>query len=112
MSSVKAFITSHPLPTYFALAFAISWGGLLIVVGGGGFTGATEPTDRQLPLVYLAMFAGPTVAGILLAGLVEGTAGFRELRSRLLRWQVGARWYAVAVLTAPFSSWRRSSSSR
>jgi membrane protease YdiL (CAAX protease family) len=30
--------------------------------------------------------------------------GFRELRSRLLRWRVGARWWAVALLTAPLVS--------
>jgi uncharacterized protein len=38
-----------------------------------------------------------------LAGLIYGRAGLRELRSRLLRWRVGARWYAVALLTAPLS---------
>jgi uncharacterized protein len=34
---------------------------------------------------------------------VDGRAGLRELRSRLFRWRVGARWYAVAVLTTPLS---------
>ena len=29
----------HPVPTYFALTFAISWGGVLIVVGPGGIPG-------------------------------------------------------------------------
>ena len=29
------------------------------------------------------------------------TGGLCELLSRLLRWRVGARWYAVALLTAP-----------
>jgi CAAX protease family protein len=100
MTTVIALISGHPVLTYFALAFAISWGGLLTVVGPSAFTG-TEPTSAQLPFVFLAMFAGPAVAGILLTGLVDGTAGFRELRSHLLTWRVGARWYAVAVLTAP-----------
>jgi len=36
-----------------------------------------------------------------LTGLVSGRAGLRELLSRLLKWRVGARWYAVALLTAP-----------
>ena len=44
---------------------------------------------------------GPSVAGLLVTGLVDGRAGLRELLSRLLRWRVGARWYAVALLTAP-----------
>lgn len=47
------------------------------------------------------MIAGPSVAGILLTGLVHGRAGLRELLSRLLRWRVGAHWYAVALLTTP-----------
>ena len=101
MSTIRAFIKRHPVPTYYALAFAISWGGIIIVVGPGGVTGTTKPPDVLLPFVYLAMLAGPSVAGLLLTGLVDGKAGFRELVSRLLKWRVGARWYAAALLTAP-----------
>ena len=91
----------HPVLTYFVLTFLISWSGILVVLGPGAFTGATAPTDLQLPFVYLAMFAGPAVAGLLLTGVVSGKAGFRDLLSRLLRWRVDARWYVVALLTAP-----------
>jgi len=101
MSTITAFIKRHPAPTYFALTFAISWGGVLIVVGPGGIPGAPEQNEALFPFAYLAMLAGPSVAGILLTGLVHGKAGFREVRSRLLRWRVGARWYAIALLTAP-----------
>ena len=55
-----------------------------------------------MPLVLVALFAGPSVAGILMTGLVSGRAGLRELLSRLLRWRVRARWYAAALLPAPF----------
>ncbi len=102
MSSIKAFITRHPVATYFALTFAISWGGVLLVIGGpGGIPGTPEQFERLLPFAGLAMLAGPSVAGILLTGLVYGRAGFREVLSRLLRWRVGARWYAAALVTAP-----------
>jgi membrane protease YdiL (CAAX protease family) len=101
MATIKAFVTRYSVPTYFGLAFAISWGGILLVLGPGGFTGTTQPTDVLLPLVYVAMCAGPSVAGILLTGLADGKAGVRELVSRLLRWRVGGDWYAVALLTAP-----------
>lgn len=53
------------------------------------------------PFTVVAMFAGPSVAGILLTGLVDGRTGLRGFRSRLLRWRVGGRWYAVALLAAP-----------
>ena len=38
---------------------------------------------------------------MLLTGLVYGKAGFRELLARLRKWRVDARWYAIALLTAP-----------
>jgi membrane protease YdiL (CAAX protease family) len=102
MTTIKAFIKRHPLLTYFALTFALSWGGVLLVIGGpGGIPGTQEEYETLLPPVGLALLAGPSVAGILLTGLSDGRAGFREFRSRLLTWRVGARWYAVALLTAP-----------
>ena len=33
MSKIKTFIKKHPVLTYFALTFAISWVGLLLVSG-------------------------------------------------------------------------------
>jgi len=102
MTTIKAVIKNHPVPTYFALTFAISWGLVLLVVGGpGGIPGTPEQTKKLLPIVVLAMLVGPSLAGILLTGLAYGRAGFRELLSRLIRWRVGVRWYAVAILTTP-----------
>ena len=102
MTTIKAFIKSHPMPTYFALTFTISWSGVLLVIGGpSGIPATPEQADMLFPVVLLAMLVGPSVAGILLTGLVHGRVGLRELLSRLLRWRVGARWYAVALLTIP-----------
>lgn len=102
MTTIKAFIKRHPVPTYFALTFAISWGGILLVIGGpGAIPSPSEQAMLLLPVAILVMLVGPSVAGILLTGLVYGRAGFREFLSRLLRWRVGARWYAVALLATP-----------
>jgi CAAX protease family protein len=102
MTSIKAFIVKRAVLIYFVLAFAISWGGVLLVIGGpGALPGTPEDLDSLLPIAIGAMLVGPSVAGILMTGLVYGRAGFRELLSRLLRWRVRARWYAVALLTAP-----------
>jgi len=99
---VRALLERHPLVVYFALVFAISWGGLLWTAGGpGGIPVAPDRVDALLPGMILSVLAGPSVAGILLVGLVEGRAGLRALRSRLLRWRVGERWYLIALLTAP-----------
>ena len=101
MTATKTFIVRHPVMACFVLTFLISWGGILVVLGPGAFTGATEPIDAQLPFIYLAMLAGPTVAGLLLTGVISGKAGFRDLLSRLVTSGVGPGWYAVALLAAP-----------
>ena len=100
--SSQIFIKNHPLLTYCALTFAISWGGALLVIGGPGrIPGSGEEIESLMPFVMLAWFAGPSLAGILLTGVVAGRAGLRHCASRLLRWRVGGRWYAAALLTAP-----------
>jgi membrane protease YdiL (CAAX protease family) len=97
---IKAFIRKHSVATYFALTFAISWGGALMMVGPR-IPATREEFEGLLPVAISAMLAGPSIAGILLTGLVYGKAGLREFRSRLLKWRVGARWYAAALLLAP-----------
>ena len=101
MTTIKAFVKNHPVLSFFALAFTLSWGAVLMVVGPSGFLGTKEISEVLNPFLYVAMVLGPSVAGILFTGLLYGKAGLREFGSRLLRWRVGARWYAVALLTAP-----------
>ncbi|MCL4859139.1 MAG: CPBP family intramembrane metalloprotease [Caldilineaceae bacterium] len=102
MTTFKFFIKRRPVLTFYALAFAISWGGVLMIVGGpGAIPGTAEQVERLLPFAMLAWLAGPSVAGLLLTALVDGRAGLRDLRARMTKWRVGARWYAVAILTAP-----------
>lgn len=101
MTTIKAFIKRHPVLTYYTLTFAISWGGFILLVGPGGFASTSWQTEAVFLPAVLAMLAGPSAAGILLTRLVYGRAGLREVLSRLLRWRVGARWYAVALLPAP-----------
>jgi len=101
MSTIKAFIKKHPVLAYFALTFAISWGGVLILGAPYGMPTTGEQFEKLWPIVFLPYFLGPSLASILLTGLVSGRAGSRELLSRLVRWRVSVRWYAVALLTAP-----------
>jgi len=101
MASIKAFINKHAVLTFYTVVFAISWGGFLILVGPGGIPGTDEQVKTLMPFALIALFAGPSAAGILMTGLVHGKAGVRELLSRLLTWRTGSRWYAVALLTGP-----------
>jgi len=100
MTTIRRSANSRAVPIYFILAFAISWGAILISVGPGGF----PVSEDQLPVLIVAMLLGPSLAAALAAALNAGRAGVRDLFSRLPRWRVGARWYAVALLTAPLST--------
>ena len=91
----------HPVVTYYGLMFAISWGFGLIVLGPDGFVGSKLISGAQLPLVYVAALAGPSIAGLLSVGLRRGRQGIHDLLSRLFRWHVSPGWYAVALLTTP-----------
>lgn len=90
----------YPLVCYFALTYGISWGGIVVVLG---FTGFDLTVQRPLDtgLIFGCMLLGPSIAGLTMTALLEGRAGLRELRSRLLRWRVASNWYALALLTMP-----------
>jgi len=102
MATINTYIKRFPVLTYFALTFAISWGGLLLAIGGpGAIWRFNEQFEMLLPRMILVLLAGPSVSGVLLTGICDGKTGLRKYLSRLLKWRVGAGWYAVALLTAP-----------
>lgn len=102
MTTIAAFVNRHLVSVYFALTFTISWGGALLAIGGaGGMRGTTPDSDPRFAYALIAMLAGPSLTGLLLTVIFHGGGGLREYVSRLLTWRVGARWYAVALLTAP-----------
>jgi membrane protease YdiL (CAAX protease family) len=101
MLKIKAYINRHPVLAYYILVFAISWGGILIALGPGGFLGTSVTARTQLFVGGPISLLGPSISGVLLTGLIYGKPGLRQLLSRLLKWRVGAGWYALVLLTAP-----------
>ena len=101
MAAIERFARRHPALTYYALVFVISWGGFLLLTGPGGIPGRPEQVAKMMPVVLVALFAGPSIAGLACTALVGGRAGLRDLLARGLRWRVGARAYAAALLPAP-----------
>lgn len=63
--------------------------------------GTTPTSDPRFAYAVLAMLAGPSVTGVALTAIVSGRPGLGEFVERLLRWRVAARWYLVALITAP-----------
>ena len=102
-TSIRAFIQRHPAASYFVLAFLISWGGILAVIRGGAIPAPPEEAQRLFVLVYLAMLAGPSLAGLAVTAITRGKPGLADFRRRLLEWRVGWPWYAVALMAAPLA---------
>jgi uncharacterized protein len=98
---ISNWLKSHAVLTYYVQVFAITWGGMLAVVGPAGLFNSSANPAVLSQFIYLAALAGPSVAGILMTAVVHGRAGLRDLFSRSLRWRVGVQWYLVALLTAP-----------
>jgi len=74
---LSGLIKRHPLVAFFVIAFALTWWSVPL----GAF-----------------MAAGPLLAALIVIGIVDGRPGLRQLRSSMLRWRVGWRWYAAALL--------------
>jgi membrane protease YdiL (CAAX protease family) len=96
-----AFIRRHPVPSYFTLAFALSWTGVMAVISSGPIPAPPAEAERLFPFVYLAMLIGPPAAGLSMTALASGRSGLRDYFGRLTKWRVAARWYVVALFTAP-----------
>ena len=80
MSLVKR----HPLIAFFVLAFALSWWPWILYAFG------PSPTP-------IASF-GPFLAALVVLAITQGKSGIGGLLRRMVRWRVGIRWYAVALL--------------
>ena len=77
---MKNFIHHHPILSYYLLVFAISWGGILILIGGPDHIPDTnERAERLFVPALLIMFAGPFLSGILMNFLIDGMKGLRNL---------------------------------
>lgn len=102
MNALKNLAKSRPIVAYYFVTFLISWGGLVIILGGPGQISSHPTTAPFLPLYFITV-TGPCIAGILLTGLYNGPKGYSEFFSRLFRWRVKAKWYVAALFIAPIT---------
>lgn len=99
---MKNFIKRYSVLSFYLLVFVISWGGILILIGGPDhIPGTQEQAEKLFVLALLLMFAGPFISGILMHFLMDGKEGLHKLLSRYLHWRTEGYWYAIAVFTGP-----------
>jgi hypothetical protein len=83
------------LLAYFLLTFLVTWSvwfaaATLAAPGNRGFFGGRGP-------VFLLGVFAPALVALALTAQAEGRTGVMRLLARMGHWQVGARWYAVAI---------------
>ena len=99
---MKYLIKKYPVATYYIITLLISWGGLTLLLGGPGRI-TSQPTNVPFLPLYLITVAGPIISGVLMTGLYQGKKGFQELFSRLLKWRISFKWYAMALIIPPLT---------
>jgi membrane protease YdiL (CAAX protease family) len=99
---IRALLASHPLVSFFVLAFAGTWLTELPYVlseDGSGLLPFSSPL-----LVWtspVCVFMGPFLAAFIMTGAIEGRAGVGRFLRRFVLWRVGFRWYLFAFLGIP-----------
>ena len=84
MSYLGSLIRRYPLISFFVLAFVLSWWPWIL------YSFDLVPN----PIVGF----GPFLAALLVLALTEGRSGVGGLVRRMVRWRVGLRWYAAALV--------------
>jgi membrane protease YdiL (CAAX protease family) len=93
----ESFWKVHPAATYFVLTFAISWTGAFLFAAPLLLHRQPIPKMTGI-LMFPVMLLGPSGASLLLTGIVDGRAGLRDLRARLVRIRQPLRWYLPVLL--------------
>ncbi len=84
MSGLSSLVKRRPLIAFFVLTWALSWWPWILYAFG------LSPTP-------IASF-GPFLAALVVLAITQGKSGIGGLLRRMVRWRVGIRWYAVALL--------------
>ena len=84
MNTSTSVVKRHPVVTFFVLAYGISWGFY-----------ALSAIWPEFPFLFPF---GSIIAAIIVSSITRGMDGLKDLLRRCLRWRVGLRWYAAALL--------------
>ena len=89
----QSIISRYPVAAFFLIAYAFSWTiGSLLIADRHGLLSVPQA------LHYISAF-GPTLAALIVTAFIGGRAGLAELGQRVVRANVGLRWWLVAVGT-------------
>ena len=93
-SGIRALIRRHPVAAYVLMTTIGAWLGQLPVL-------VFHAPMRPFPFGMLSSILVLALPAFLVTAVADGRAGVRDLLARALRWRVGPRWYALALLGIP-----------
>ena len=90
----RALVQRYAVLSYVVLVYVLGWSWCvpLAVRGDVVRMGVGWPT-------HLPALVGPALAAIVVTAIVDGRAGLRALWTRVTRWRVGWRWWALVAAT-------------
>jgi membrane protease YdiL (CAAX protease family) len=94
ISQWRRWLQSAPVAAFLLLTFSFSWGVWWLagsLVSGAGL-------GRRIA-VHTVGLCGPTVAALVLSGLLYGWQGVGDLLKRIARWRIGFGWYLFALFS-------------
>ena len=95
---ILAFIKNNPVTSMYAIMFTLTWS---VMIPQALYSQGILSSPLPEPIEILTGWF-PGIAAILVAAVVTGKAGVRELLSRFLIWRVGFRWYFYSVFLLAF----------
>jgi len=100
---LKGLLTRHPLVSFFAMAYALTWLAwspwYLSKAGVGLLPYDGDSISDYLNTVALAL--GPTLSAFIMTGVTGGRDGVRRLLRRIVLWRVGLGWYLFVLVGIP-----------
>lgn len=84
MNSITSFVKRYPQVVFWGIALSTSFFGYYMSV--------KYPSD-----LWLLFVLGPFVGGIVVTAIADGRVGLKTFFSRIGRWRVGIKWYAVVL---------------
>lgn len=96
---VAGWMARRPVVSFYILAFGITWGAWVPQTAHARGVSLFGAAWIGSPVLYAVGGLGPGIAAVVVMRVLwGGPDGDQRLKAAVLRWRVGARWLAVALL--------------
>ncbi|HET7479355.1 MAG TPA: CPBP family intramembrane glutamic endopeptidase, partial [Rubrobacteraceae bacterium] len=102
-SPIRRLLIQHPLVSFFALAYALTWlawSPWYLSEDGIGFLHFDGESVSDY-INTVALIVGPTLSAFIVTGATEGREGVRRLLRRIVLWRVSLQWYLIVLVGIP-----------